>query len=398
MSLNDQWNLLEEQLRRKGMKAIHFVTGATGFVGSNLVLEILGQAETEVYALVRPAEESSEVRLQSALRHTARSAGHGNGLDNAISERCQAVEGDIHSENCGAHARTFPPPDQFWHVAASLRYEDRYAAEIYRTNIEGTRNALALAQCSGVRGHFNYVSTAYVSGSRMGVIREEASSGHAANNPYEHSKMQAEALVDQSQDLRVRIFRPSIVIGHSITREVASGFSGFYGFMRRILRLRQLLDRIQDGLASRAGLRVIAEPATLLNLIPVDVVARQMVSISRSGSRATVFHITNPTPPPAAEVARVIFRELDLRLPILVSDATGMDWIEQKIEQGLGFYKSYFRGTRLFDRRNSDQALGDKAPEPGYRMDSAILTEYVRWYAGVLSRTTHVLPDAAAAA
>jgi nucleoside-diphosphate-sugar epimerase len=380
------------------MKAIHFVTGATGFVGSNLVLEILGQAETEVYALVRPAEESAELRLQSALRHAARAAGYGYGLDQAISERCHAVEGDIHDENCGARASSFPRPDQFWHVAASLRYEDRYAAEIHRTNVEGTRNALGLARCSGVRSHFNYVSTAYVSGSRMGVIREELSSGHAANNPYECSKMQAEALVHQSQDLRTRIFRPSIVIGHSITREVASGFSGFYGFMRRILRLRQLLDRIQDGLASRAGLRVIAEPATLLNLIPVDVVARQMVCISQSGSRATVFHITNPTPPPAAEVARVIFRELDLRLPILVSDTTGMNWIEQKIEEGLGFYKSYFRGTRLFDRRNSDRALGDKALEPGYRMDPATVTEYVRWYAGVLSRTANVLPDAAAAA
>lgn len=94
----------------------------------------------------------------------------------------------------------------------------------------------------------------------------------------------------------------------------------------------------------------------------------------------------------------MIFRELDLRLPILVSDATGMNWIEQKIEEGLGFYKSYFRGTRLFDRRNSDRALGDKAVEPGYRMDPATVTEYVRWYAGVLSRTAIVLPDAAAAA
>jgi nucleoside-diphosphate-sugar epimerase len=69
----------------------------------------------------------------------------------------------------------------------------------------------------------------------MGVIREEVSSGRAANNPYDQSKMQAEALVHQSQDLRARIFRPSIVIGHSITREVALGFSGSYGFMRRIL-------------------------------------------------------------------------------------------------------------------------------------------------------------------
>jgi nucleoside-diphosphate-sugar epimerase len=380
------------------MKAIHFVTGATGFVGSNLVLELLGQAETEVNALVRPAEESSESRLQSALRHAARAAGDGNRLDQAISERCHAVEGDIHSANCGAHAGTFPAPGQFWHVAASLRYEDRYANEIYQTNIEGTRNALALARLSGLRGHFNYVSTAYVSGCRMGVIREEASSGHSANNPYEYSKMQAEALVHQSQDLPARIFRPSIVIGHSITREVASGFSGFYGFMRRILRLRQLLDRIQDGLAHRAGLRVIADPATLLNLIPVDVVVRQMVRISQSASMATVFHITNPIPPTAAEVAGVIFRELGLRLPILVSDATGMSWIDQKIEEGLDFYKSYFRGTRLFDRQNSDQALGGEASEPGYRMDQATVAEYVRWCAAVLTRTTNLLPDAAAAA
>ena len=380
------------------MKAIHFVAGATGFVGSSLVLELLGQTETEVYALVRPAEESAELRLQSALRHAARAAGYGHGLDQAISERCHPVEGDIHRDNCGTDASSFPRPDQFWHVAASLRYEDRYAQEIHRTNVEGTRNALALARLIGLRDHFNYVSTAYVSGSRMGVIREEVISDRVANNPYEHSKMQAEALVHHSQDLRARIFRPSIVIGHSVTREVASGFSGFYGFMRRILRLRQLLDRIQDGLATRTELRVIAEPATLLNLIPVDVVARQMVRISQSGSKATVFHITNPTPPSAAEVARVIFRELDLRLPVMVSDASGMDWIEQKIEQGLGFYKSYFRGTRLFDRRNSDEALGDNAQEPGYRMDSATVTEYVRWYAGVLSRTTRVLPDGAAAA
>ena len=380
------------------MQAIHFVTGATGFVGSNLVLELLGQAETEIYALVRPAEESSEVRLQSALRHAARSAGYSHGLDQAISERCHAVEGDVESDNCGARAGSFPRPDQFWHVAASLRYEDRYAAEIYRTNVEGTRNSLALARRSGVQGHFNYVSTAYVSGCRMGVIVEEVGSTHAANNPYEHSKMQAEALVHQSQDLRARIFRPSIVIGHSITREVTSGFSGFYGFVRRVLRLRQLLDRLQDRLAERTELRVIADPAALLNLIPVDVVARQIARISQSRSRATVFHITNPTPPPAAEVARVIFRELELRPPVMVGDATGMNWIEQKIEEGLGFYKSYFRGTRLFDRRNSDHALGAEAPEPGYRMDSATVTAYVRWYAGVLRRTTNMLPDAAAAA
>ncbi|HEY6273840.1 MAG TPA: SDR family oxidoreductase [Terriglobales bacterium] len=380
------------------MTTIHFVTGGTGFVGSNLILELLGEPRTEVYALTRPTGQPAETRLQSALRHAARAAGHYDGLDGAIARRCHALEGDIHSENCGVSAGTFPRPDQFWHVAASLRYEDRYAAEIFRTNVEGTRNALALARCSGVERHFNYVSTAYVSGCRMGVIREEVGCRHAANNPYEGSKMEAETLVHQSHDLHPRIFRPSIVIGHSITREVSSGFSGLYGFIKRVLKLRQLLDRIQDGLSSRAGLRVIADPAALLNLIPVDVVARQMVRISRSRSRAPVFHITNPTPPPAAEVSRVIFRELELQPPVFVSDVNGMNWIEQKVEEGLGFYKAYFRGTRLFDRENSDWALGVKISEPGYRMDSSTVTEYVRWYADVLRGTTNLLPGAVAEA
>jgi len=380
------------------MTTTHFVTGGTGFVGSNLILELLGEPGTEIYALTRSAGQSAETRLRSALRHAARAAGHEDALDDAIAARCQAVEGDILSENCGVSAESFPRPDQFWHVAASLRYEDRYAAEIFRTNVEGTRNAIGLARSSGVERHFNYVSTAYVSGCRMGTIREEVNAGQAANNPYEGSKMEAEALVHESRDLHPRIFRPSIVIGHSITREVSSGFSGLYGFIKRVLKLRQLLDRIQDGLSTRAGLRVIADPAALLNLIPVDVVARQMVRISRSRSRAEVFHITNPTPPPAAEVSRVIFRELELPQPVMVNDVTGMNWVEQKVEEGMGFYKSYFRGTRLFDRENSDWALGVRVPEPAYRMDSATVAEYVRWYADVLRGTTDLLPVAEAAA
>src|SRR5215472_17056337 len=133
---------------------MHFVTGGTGFVGSNLILELLNDPGTEVYALTRAAGQSAEDRLQSVLRHAARAAGHDDAMDGALASRCHAVEGDVHSENCRLGDGAFPRPDQFWHVAASLRYDERYAAEIFRTNVEGTRNVLALARSIGVERHF----------------------------------------------------------------------------------------------------------------------------------------------------------------------------------------------------------------------------------------------------
>lgn len=281
------------------MKAAHFVTGATGFVGSNLVLELLAQAKTEIYSLVRPWSESPQTRLETALRRAARAAGHGNSLDRVISTRCHAVEGDIQSANCGVHERRLPRLDQFWHLAASLRFEERYAEEIYQANMDGTRNALALARRCGLERYFNYVSTAYVAGCRTGLITEEVTSGHETNNHYESNKVQAEMLVSGETSLSTRIYRPSIVIGHSRTRAVASGFTGLYGCMRRALRLSQIMQRLQEGLAEKTDLRVYAEPDARMNLIPVDVVARQMVRISSSNAEAKVCHITNPTPQPS---------------------------------------------------------------------------------------------------
>src|SRR5215472_6613116 len=95
---------------RLKMTTTHFFTGGTGFVGSNLILELLSDPGNEVYALTRAAGQSAEVRLQSALRHAARAAGHDDALDDAISGHCHAVEGDVHGENCGVGAGAFPKP------------------------------------------------------------------------------------------------------------------------------------------------------------------------------------------------------------------------------------------------------------------------------------------------
>lgn len=376
------------------MKAAHFVTGATGFVGSNLVLELLAQPDAHIFALVRPGSEGVSARLRKALASAAWAAGHGASLNRAIEERCHAVEGNIGEEACGVDSDRLPHLDHFWHAAASLQFEDRYADVIYRANVEGTRNALTLARACNLDQHFNYISTAYVAGCRTGLIDETVSRGHEANNHYECSKIQAEILVSEEKRLSTRIYRPSIVIGHSRTHAAASGFTGLYGFMRRVVRLGQIMRRLQDGLAEKTELQVYVEPDSPMNLIPVDVVARQMVRISRSASDAKVFHITNPAPPIAGDAASLIFRELDLKPPRFVRDMSRFTWLDRKLDEALGFYRSYFRSNRQFDRRNSDHAIGGEH-EPGYRMDQAALTSYIRWYADVLRGSSAAVPAAA---
>lgn len=376
------------------MNAAHFVTGATGFVGSNLVLELLAEPDAHIFALVRPGSEAASARLRKALVSAAWAAGHGASLNRAIEERCHAVEGDIGRETCGVEAARLPRFKRFWHAAASLQFEDRYAQEIHQANVEGTRNALTLARACNLDQHFNYISTAYVAGCRTGLIAETVSRGHEANNHYECSKIQAEVLVSEEKLLSTRIFRPSIVIGHSRTHAAASGFTGLYGFMRRVVRLGQIMRRLQDGLAEKTELQVYVEPDSPMNLIPVDVVARQMVRISRSASDAKVFHITNPAPPIAGDVASLIFRELGLKMPRFVRDTSRFTWLDRKLDEALGFYRSYFRSNRQFDRRNSDHAIG-RDHEPGYRMDQAALTSYIRWYADVLRGSSGAVPAAA---
>jgi long-chain acyl-CoA synthetase len=80
---------------------------------------------------------------------------------------------------------------------------------------------------------FTYVSTAYVAGTRSGTVREdELAAGQDFRNAYEHSKHEAELLVQACRgELPVTIVRPSIVVGERGTGWTTS-FNVMYGPLR----------------------------------------------------------------------------------------------------------------------------------------------------------------------
>lgn len=110
-----------------------FVTGASGFLGTNLVHALVARGH-QVRALVRPG---SDVR----------------GLSGSEMER---VTGDL--EDSAALCRAMRGCDWCFHAAASYHLWLRDYAPMYATNIAGTRQVIAAAVAAGV-SRIVYTST-----------------------------------------------------------------------------------------------------------------------------------------------------------------------------------------------------------------------------------------------
>jgi nucleoside-diphosphate-sugar epimerase len=373
-------------LRKENLMSTHVVTGGTGFIGSAIILELLRQTDVEIISIVRSGTRTAEDRLYNALEKAGRAYDYDERFLQAAKKRCHVIVGDVTAPFCGVTGTLPMQVDQFWHCAASLQYEDRYKAEIYATNLDGANNALNLAQRLNVRDCFNYISTAYVAGWRTGVIPEQIMAENWTNNHYEASKVEAETSVAHTRELRTRILRPSVVIGHSQTFAAANSFSGMYGFMRKLLQFKGAMSRVQEGLLSRETIQMRVDPEALLNLIPIDTVASLAVQIAFSASQETFFHLTNPIPPTTSEFLRLLFQELNIKQPLLVESCENFSWIDKKLDRGIAFYSSYLIGSKTFDLEHTNAAVKEKQVEHCH-LDAPTLLAYFRWYQDMLAIT-----------
>lgn len=363
-----------------GGDAVHLVTGATGFVGAALVLELLDQTAADVACMVRPSHDPDRARkrLSEALERAFLLYDRADMLP-AIGERCRAVPFDLREES-GKPPSLPAGIAEVWHSAASLRFKQSQRDKIIEQNVEGTRRMLRLSTEIGASA-FNYVSTAYVAGKRSGLVLEEpARDPDVAHNAYEESKIRAEMLVDDWEGLRTRIMRPSIVIGSTSTFAAISN-TGLYGFVLGVQRAQKEVEGKKLGafLAHRQ-VRLRGDGEAPINLIPVDVVARNAVAISRSATDAGVFHLSNATPPPAAAVSRVVFAALGMAEPRWVSSDDEFTLIDEKLDEQprTDFFRTYLSRDRVFDLSNTNAALGEAASTISFEGDE--LAPYIEWY------------------
>jgi thioester reductase-like protein len=245
------------------------LTGGSGFLGCAMVPLLVRDTKVEsIFLLLRPsAKLGVDERLESIIVQTFPPEERP-----LAKKKLVAVAGDLTLKDLGlsvsCQSRLLTECTHILHIGASTDFgapieESRFI------NVEGTRALLDFAVEARLNGRLkrlDYVSTAFVAGTKSGKVTEnELNRNQKFANAYEQSKYEAELLVrDYLKILPITILRPSIVVGDS-----RNGFTPHFKVLYWPLQLlsKNLLPFIPCSRRAR------------LDIVPIDFVADSMHKI-----------------------------------------------------------------------------------------------------------------------
>ncbi len=340
------------------------ITGTTGFLGTEIVSEIMRTTEDIVYGLIR-AESLSEAAFRLYALWYERPE-----LRDNIGTRILPVLGDVTETDLGLSDEErnllTHSVDYIIHTAAVIGIKHT-REEFWSVNVDGTKNVLDLAeriQAEHPLKRFSHVSTAYVAGVRSGLITEDSLEDAGFSSLYEQSKFEGESLVRQAMDrIPVSVFRPGQIVGDSVTGRVKNFNTLYYP-------LKLYLKRQARFFPIRKSMRV--------NMVPVDYVAKSIVRITfAEDAEGKTFHLTAPASgqPSVAELIDAVRdwaennlstrlrRPVFFPIPFLgrigaVSNMSGNSRTEKSVWTNMLALAPYFSENKTFDTANTGRFMG----------------------------------------
>ena len=292
----------------------YFITGATGFIGRFLIARLLKRDDARVFALVRPGSEYKLDALRQRL--------------NVDETRLVSISGDLTRKMLGVSKRDQDDLsgliDHFFHLAAIYDLTADENTQRY-INIEGTRQTLKLAEKLNA-GCFHHVSSVAAAGLYDGVFTEDMfEEAVGLDDPYLLTKHESEALVRQESGLPWRIYRPSMVVGHSQTGEMDK-IDGPYYFFKLIQKLKDFLPN---------WLPLVGLDSGHFNIVPVDFVADALDCIAhQEDGNGQCFHLTSERSYSLGELMDIIAGAAQApRMPVRL-DSRVLDAVPGLVKKG----------------------------------------------------------------
>ena len=326
------------------------ITGATGFVGSELL------------RLLLPAKQGRRIVVLSRQR--------GKIAELNLIRDVAVLQSDITHPYLGLDHRAYADLKanitEVIHCAADTRFG--LSLESARAvNTEGTRNLLKLAsECRRLQ-KFAHLSTVYVAGRAIGHFSEgpiRHQSGFC--NTYQQSKYEAEQLVSRAMnELPAAIFRLSSIVGDSRTGVVRQ-----FNYVHRVMRLfpRNVLP-LAPG-----------RPDAPIDLIATDWATAALAYLFESAFVPGRFYHVCAGPERSLTVREMIDlmvsifeshpigrKWLPIRVPELVSLPRYEEFVKERRRDGdklfnellrvLGYFVPHLATFQAFDSRNVMEAL-----------------------------------------
>jgi thioester reductase-like protein len=328
------------------------LTGATGFVGMEVLGRYLESSDRQIITPVRAVNdaEASE-RIKATLR------GLFGIRARKYERRVEAVAADLVRPGLGLPTECREAIAErvgtIIHSAASVSF----SLPLVRSreiNLEGTRRMLELAELAHARGgleRYAHVSTAYVAGTHDGRFHEcDHDLRQRFRNPYEQSKFEAEQLVRSKPELPTTILRPSIIVG-----DRRSGWTAAFNVLYWPLR------------AFARGLypAVPAVPSAPVDVVPIDYVADAICALCQSdaGVGAT-YHLTaGPHASNVAELVELASRYFGRPPPRVLAPtefaeyAKSLTGVKRSVLRESAAYFPYFAVSTEFDNQKARARL-----------------------------------------
>lgn len=341
------------------MKTI-IVNGANGYVASNFINSLLNE-KYNIIALVRGSKKrSAEERMNNVLADL-------NDNEEVNMSNLRVYDYSLLENNFGLDKDTlnqiFSGNVDYFHFAASLKYDEKSVDEIFPTNVQGVENSIEVfLKYTTKNSRFFYVGTAYSCGKLKGVFEEkfyENSEIASFRNYYEQSKRFAENIVRKNirkKGLNGHIIRLSQVVGNHKTGITKTDY-GIFDFAKRVYNLAYRFPG--------EVVRVHVDPHSTQNLIPIDTVTAHLNKVVHEKEVPAIMNFVSKNSIKNEHIIEILNQLTPINLlPVQAIERNEMSSIERLMSVGMSFTESYTETSLSFDTQQRDRFVGNQETGP----------------------------------